>query len=206
MSEERYESDAERIAAAKQSFTGRALTESQFDQSWALADVLKRNIESTGSFREQLTDHAHAFARTERFDSMKAETILRDQFKEKFGQTMNQMREDLLEREDHVRDIAKDQALERARAIGPAIREGETKPFWQAHDQEATRLAKDLNITESGAKTMMRETFQEAEGKELYSYGKELEERHHVPAREARREEAKPVPEQRLERRQNYRR
>jgi hypothetical protein len=43
------------------------------------------------------------------------------------------------------------------------------------------------SLTDSCAKKMMKEAFEEAEGKDLYAYGKAVEKRFHTPVREAER-------------------
>lgn len=173
--------DQMRIADARRSFTGKTLTDSQFDESWALAGIMERGVRKSGTFKEKLGDYAHAFARAERFDAMKAETIIRDIFKSRYGQTMNQMREGLMEREAAVRDQAKPEALTHARQIGTMIREGETMPFYRAFDHTAGQLAQTFNITEAGAKSLMKDVYQDVEGRDLYADSKEIEKLHHKP-------------------------
>lgn len=185
-----------RIAEARQSFTGKSLTDSQFAESWALAGVMARSIRASGSFHEKLTDYAHAFARSERFDAVKGETIIRDIFKARYGVTMNQMREGFTQREAEVRDSAREQAMAHARSIETLIAEGETMPFYQAYDQASARLAHSFGITQAAAKTMMKDAYREVEGRELYETGKALEDQHRpkVEAEQARREEARERP------------
>ena len=170
---------------AKNSFTGKTLTVSQFDESWAVAEIIHRGIEKTGSFREKLTDYSHAYARSEKFDQMKGETIIRDIFKARFGETMNEMRLDLKKREENPTEDARKVALSEARRIEPMIRNVETMPFYRAYDHAAYTLAQHLAITETGAKELMKETFREAEGQELYDHGKAVEKEFHQPVREA---------------------
>lgn len=177
------------MEAARNSHSGQKLTESQFDKAWSLSGVVEREIRRSGSFREALTDYAHAFARTEKIDAMQGEAALRDVFKGRYGRTMNAMREDLLDREVELKQGGDDHALRHARQVGARISEGETMPFYRAYDIEANRMAQDQRITESGAKIMMKEAYARAEGRDLYDDGKALEERHHRPVREAERRE-----------------
>ena len=116
--------------------TGKNLTDSQFDESWALAGIMERSIRSAGTFHEKLTDYAHAFARSERFDAVKGEMIIRDIFKARYEQTMNQMREGLIERESQLKAVCGDQALAHARNIEKLIAEGETMPFYRAYGED----------------------------------------------------------------------
>jgi len=170
---------------AKNSFTGKTLTVSQFDESWALAEIIHRGIEKTGSFREKLTDYSHAYARSEKFDQLKGETIIRDIFKARYGETMNEMRLDMKKREENPTEKARTDALKQARRIEPMIRDKETMPFYRAYDHAAYTLAQHLAITETGAKELMKETFRGAESQELYDYGKAVEKEFHQPVREA---------------------
>lgn len=177
-----------RIAKARESFSGKMLTDGQFEESWALSGVMARSIRTSGSFKEKLTDYAFALARSEKFDAMKGETIIRDIFKERYGLTMNQMREGLLNRETEIKETIAEQALEHARGIEPLIKDGDTMPFYKAYDHQASEMAKTFGITQSGAKVMMKEYYKAVENRELYDTGKALEEKYHLPRREADRE------------------
>ncbi|MCF6277209.1 MAG: hypothetical protein L3J16_00450 [Anaerolineales bacterium] len=179
------EHNDQKYTEARQSFTGKALSDSQFDESWALAEIMHRGIRKSGSFREKLTDYSHAFTRSEKFDQMKGETIIRDQFKARYGETMNQMRENLKSREANIPLSGHEQALDHARMIGPLIRDGDTMPFYRAHDVAGGALAEKLNITEAGAKRLMSDAYSKNEGRELYEIGKALEKQFHQPVREA---------------------
>ena len=179
------ENDQMKLWDVKSSFMGKTLTVSQFDESWSVAEIIHRGIEKTGSFREKLTDYSHAYARSEKFDQMKGETIIRDIFKARYGETMNEMRLDLKKREENPAEDARKVALSEARRIEPMIRDKETMPFYRAYDHAAYTLAQHLAITETGAKDLMKETFREAEGQELYDHGKAVEKEFHQPVREA---------------------
>lgn len=179
------ENDQMKLSDARNSFTGKTLTASQFDESWAIAGIMEREIRKTGSFREKLTDYSHAFARSEKFDQMKGETILRDMFKSRYGVTMNAMREGLMEREKIMADSSHEGALEQAQSIAGMIKDGDTMPFYRAYDHAAVSMAQKHNITESGAKTLMKEAFVKVEGRDLYEASKEVEKEFHEPARVA---------------------
>ena len=176
----------ERLKEARNSPTGKTLTASQFDEGSAIAGIIDRGIHKSGGFRDKLTDFAHAYARSQKFDALRGELIIRDLYTVLYGQTMNQTREALMEREAVLRDTGHDQALQYARSIGPKITEGETMPFYRAYDETAVMMARQHSITEAGAKELMKEAYRQAEGRELYDACKELEERHHTPKREAR--------------------
>jgi len=179
------ENEKSRATEARQSFTGKNLSDSQFDESWSLSEIMHRGIRKTGSFREKLTDYSHAFARGEKFDAMKGEMIIRDQFKARYSETLNQMREKLKIREGNISQSGHEQALDHARMVESLIRDGETMPFYRAYDHAGGALAEKLNITESGAKALMSDTYSKNEGRELYETGKALEKEFHEPVREA---------------------
>jgi len=134
------------ILEARQSFTGKALTDSQFDESWSLAEIMERSIRKTGSFREKLTDYSHAFSRSEKFDSVKGEVIIRDQFKARFGLSMNQLRLGLKEREANIDLPGHELAIDHARMIEPLIKDGQTMPFYQAFDHVGCTLAENSTL------------------------------------------------------------
>lgn len=181
--------ESETAVLARQGYTGRGLTNSQFEEAWALTGILARGIRKSGSFHEKLTDYAHAFARAEKFDTVKGETILRDLFKDRYGQTMNQMREGLNQRDTALGETLKEEAHAYARAIEPLIRDGETMPFFRAYDHAANAYADHKGITETAAKQRMQDAWRSLEGRELYETGKALEEKIHRPKREAERQQ-----------------
>lgn len=179
------DNDQMKIAEAKNSFTGKKLTASQFDETWALASIMHRSIQKSGGFIERLTDYSRAFADAEKLDQTKGEIIIRDIFKARYGETMNDMREGLKTREAALSEPARQEGLEYARRVCDAIRDGQTMPFYQAFDQQAQPLARTFDITENGAKALMKSAFQEVEGRDLYETGKELEKTYHHPVRES---------------------
>ena len=134
---------------------------------------MARSIRTSGSFVEKLGDYSHAFARAEKFDTMKAEKVIRDIFKERYGQSMNQMREGLMAREVEVDDTIKDHAIQHAWNLEGLIRDGDTMPFYKAFDHEAGQVAKTYGITQIGAKNMMKNAYEEIEGRDLYETGKD---------------------------------
>ena len=177
--------ETESRLVGRNSFTGKSLTDAQFEEGWQLAAVLERGIRKSGSFHEKLTDYAFAFARSERFDQMRGETIIRDLFKARYEMTMNQMREDFIAREQDVRGMAQEDALQHAKTIPVMIQDGDTMPFYQAFDRAALNMAGQHNVTELAAKTMMKEAFERAESRDLYDVGKEAEQQFHLPKRDA---------------------
>jgi len=167
--------------------TGKTLTNSQFSEGLAITEIIRDSINKTGRFAEKLGDFAHAYSRTEKFDQMRAEVIIRELFKDRYGQTMNQQREQLMGREADLPDTAMSDALHQAKRVEEIIRKHETKPFYRALDHAGYTLAEHLGITETGAKELMRDAYRKAEGRELYDDGKAWEKEFHLPKRDAER-------------------
>lgn len=172
-------------AEARNSQAGKRMTDGQFADIWALAGIMNRHIHRTAVFKDKLGDHSHALARTEKFDAHRANLMIRDVYEARYGEEMNQTRKNLVEREANLPDGFEMRALFHARSIEPIIRDGETKPYYQALDIAAVNMAGEFGISEAGARRMMTESFERAEGRDLYSVGKEWEEAFHKPVREA---------------------
>lgn len=181
--------ETDRVVQARDSFAGRLLTDTQFNEAMAITGIIESEIKKSGTFREKLGDYAHAFARTEKFDAMKAESTLRDLFKARTGQSMNEMREHLMEREKNLGDVDPEVVKDVTRAIGPMIKEGNKMTFHRAYDVQAAKLADELGITNTGAKKLMTETFRQEAGSELYDWGKGLEEKYYRPQIEAEKQQ-----------------
>lgn len=188
------------LTAARDSFSGKTMTETQLKQAVAIADILHAEIHQSGSFIEQLTDYGHAFARNEKFDAMRAEKMIRDIYTATKDQSLNQTREGLVAAKENLPDIAKTRALDCAESIGQLIEKAPTQPFYMAYDRAAVTLSAEFGITQLAAKTMMNEVFEQRHGKELYAHGKQLEEQFHKPARAAeiaaRKAEQQPIRSQ----------
>ena len=173
------ETDQERIKQIRTSETGRTLTTSQFSEAWSIAGIMHHTIRKTGTFRDKLTDYSHAFAREERFDALLGENTVRKIFAERYGETMNDMRERLAANYEQLPDSGRAMALEVAKTIEPMIKQGETMPFYMAYDRSGRQLAKSLDITENGAKELMKDTYRETTGKDLYETCKAVEKAHY---------------------------
>jgi hypothetical protein len=182
--------EQERLQQARASFSGRLLSNPQFDEAVTITRILEREILRSGAFKEKLADYAHAYARTENFDTAKAETILRDLFRSSTGRSMNQLREELVAREEALPQEAGQQALEHALGVGAMIETGDKITFHRAFAHQGEALARSLGITDAAAKRLMREEFQAAEQADLYEWGKHLEEEFYRPQIEAERAEA----------------
>lgn len=203
--------ERDRILQARESFSGRLLTDSQFDEAMAITSIMEREIHKSGAFKQKLGDYAYAYARTEKLDAMKAKEGIRDLFKIRTGQTMNTMREAMMKREaelfsqdgqpsingngretnkarqPQLSDDGKLRAYRAATELGQMIENGDKMSFFRAYSHQAAELAKDFGITESGAKKLMKQQFHEFEGRDLYQWGKDLEEQYYRPQIEAGR-------------------
>lgn len=173
---------------ARESFSGRLLTNTQFDEAVAITGVIEREIHRSGSFKDKLGDYAYAFARSERFDAMKAETIIRDLFKERYGQTMNGLREGLIEREEKLTEDEVARGYDHALSIGEMVEKGDKLTFNRALAHKSEQYAKDLGITHIKARSLMAEQFEAAEGQSLYDWGKQLDEDNYRAQIEAEKE------------------
>jgi len=173
------------LTAARESFSGNSMTETQLKEAVAIADIIHGEILRSGSFIEKVTDYAHAFARNERFDAMRGEKAIRDIHSAVQGQSMNQTRESLRAAEEALPDHAVPRALACAEGIERSIQDGPTMPFYQAYDQAAVTFASEFGITQNTAKTLMKDSFAEHHGKDLYQHGKNIEQAYHKPVREA---------------------
>ena len=178
-----------RVGEARESFSGRILTNRQFDDAMAITGILEREIQATGKFKEKLSDYAVAMARTEKFDVMKSETILRDLYKVRTGETMNQTREKLMEREQSLSDGQKNGAYKHAKEVGQMIEDGNKISFHRAYAHVASDLANGLGITDVAAKTLMKEALKSVEDKDLYEWGKAQEEKYYRPQIEAEKQQ-----------------
>lgn len=188
--------EAIRVNDARMSYSGRLLTDRQYEDMMALTAIIERRIEETGSFKDCLTDYANATARTERFDAMKADSIIRDLFKARTGVTMNELREAFMAREKTLFDKEHNPAeQERQKAYraavdsGRTVEQGDKINFHRALNFEAVQLARDLTITHVGAKKLMEQCFEDTEGRSLRDWGKELDEKHYRPQIEAEKKQ-----------------
>ena len=171
--------------AARDSFSGRGLTENQFRDAWAISGIIHVEIQRSGSFVEKLGDYSHAFARSEKFTALRGETIVRDIYGGRYGQSMNQTRKDLIATEEALPPQAKTRALECAETIASLIQAPPTQPFYQAYDRAALTMAQEFGITQTGAKSLVKDAYAGMHGRDLYAAGKEAETLHHKPVRDA---------------------
>lgn len=173
------------LTAARESFWGKSMTETQLKEAVAIADIIHGEILRSGSFKDKLTDYAHAFAREERFDAIRGEQIIRDIYSAVQGRTMWQTLEGLNAAKETLPDHARTRALDCAEGIEPAIQDGATMPFYQAYDRAAVSLSTEFGITQGAAKTLMKDTFKDRYASDLVKHGKDIEEAYHKPVLEA---------------------
>ncbi len=181
--------EQEKVMQARESFNGRLLTDAQFDEAMSITNIIEREIKKTGMFKEKLGDYAYAFSRSEKFDPMKSETIIRDLFKERCGQSMNKMREGFRDRANNLTNDQIDDALPHAKEIGKMIEQGNKISFNRAYAHQAQNLADKHHITDAHAKTIMQQTFKASEDTELYDWGKAQEKQFYTPQIEAEKQQ-----------------
>ena len=158
------ETEQARLLKARESFSGRLLTDPQFDEAIAVTKILEREIYRTGAFKDKLKDYAYAMARSENMDARKVEGTIRDLFKERTGQTMNQLREGLKAREDAPKENARDLALSAAHEVEVRMANGDKITFNRAVSEQAENLADHFGVTDAHAKNLMMDSFKEGQG------------------------------------------
>ncbi|MEM1287246.1 MAG: hypothetical protein AAGH60_02730 [Pseudomonadota bacterium] len=128
-------------------------------------------------------------AKRHKMEAQRADSIIRDLYRERVGETMNQTRERLMKREAELTDD--DQAMGYAYAvrIGERVEQGDKIAFSRAYAAEAGAMAGNLGITHVAARTIMAEEFEAAENLPLRDWGKELDAQHFQPQIEAEKEE-----------------
>lgn len=182
-------SETERIAVARESFSGRLLNGTQFDEAIAITSIIDGEIQRSGTFREKMRDYAYAYSRNQKMDIQRAENIIRDLYKARVGETMNQTRERLMAREETLSDEDRVTGYEHAVRIGERVEHGDKIAFSRAYAAEAGAMAQNLGLTHNAARKIMAEEFEAAENVPLCDWGKELDAQHFQPQIEAEKEE-----------------
>jgi hypothetical protein len=166
------------------------MTDSQRYEADAIVGILHREIHKTGKYADRLDHYAHAFALGQPFKQDRADYVLRDRYEVTYGQSLKKTQDNLFEREAIMRESGHEQTLHHAHTVETMIQDGDTMPFYLAFDRAAVEMARKHDITEAGAKSMMKEAYARETGRDLYEVGKELEREFHMPRREkARRAE-----------------
>lgn len=189
------------IAETRESFSGKPLTDPQFEEFVPICAIINREIYRTASFIEKLETYAFAISRTEKgINAAKADTILRDLFKSLFGLSMDQLRKQLLKAEEELTDEQAAVGLDFAYATLQQIEDGAQEamsadgsartgikvvPFYRAFAHQAALMATELGITDIFAKKLMSEQFEKTEGREFYEEGKQFEDKFYRPQIEA---------------------
>lgn len=181
--------ETERIAIARESFSGRLLSDTQFDEAIAITRIVEGEIHRSGTFKEALGDYAYAYGRRQKIDVQRAENILRDLYRERVGETMNQTREKLMKREEALTDGDRGMGFEHASRIGHRVEHGNKIAFSRAYAAEAGAMANDLGITHNAARKIIAEMFEAAENFPFRDWGKELDQEHFQPQIEWEKEE-----------------
>ncbi len=178
----------ERLSKARESFAGRLLTDAQFSEAIHITEILEREIYKSGSFKDKLGDYAYAMGRSESMDPKRLETTIRDLYRERTGQTMFQLCENLKEREAAVQSQTQDIALNAAHEIEAMMANGNKMTFNRALSEKAQMVADEYGVRDNHAKKLMADAFvaeQRATGVEevveLRDWGKELDEKYYRP-------------------------
>jgi len=174
------------IAKTRESFSARLLTDPQFEEFASICGILNREIHRSGSFIEKLETYAFSVSRTEKgINANKADTILRDIYKGLFGQSMDQLRKQLLKAEEELDEERSAIALDFAYATLQQVEDGDKIPFYRAYAEQAARMGTELGITDVFAKKLMSEQFEAAEARPFYEEGKQFEDKFYRPQIEA---------------------
>ena len=181
-----------RVSSARESFSGRLLSDPDFDEAMLITCIMEKEIQKTGRFDEKLNEYSAAYAHTRKnLSTVKAEKIIRDLFKERTGMWMNDVRKVFVQREDSLTETQKRAAFPYASEIGPMIEKGNKISFHRAFSHQAKSCAMELNITDLGAKRIMSAQFEAVKGEKLYDWGKDHETRFYKPQIEAEKQERK---------------
>ena len=174
----------------REHFSARLLRDDTFQDAVAITKIMEREINRTGTFKEKLSEYSIALARSERFDTMKAEGIIRDLFKERVGVSMNQMREQLVKHEDTYTDADQQRTAKVPDEIKTLMERHPKMTFQRAFSQKASELGVELGVTDRRAQTLIRNEFEQANGGKFYDYGKSLDESIYRPQIDASKKTA----------------
>ncbi len=188
--------EIKRIGETRQSFSAILLNDRQFDDVIAITGIMERTIKETGRFQKKLDDYSSAFAASENFNIAKANTIIRDIYKARTGESMKQTLDKLLnkekalfDRENNPAEAERDQAYRAANEIGQMVEQGNKMTFNRAFAYEASQLATNLGTTDAGAKKLISETFKETENRDFKEWGMELDKTYYRPQIEAEKQD-----------------
>lgn len=181
--------EMERVKNARESYSGRLLSDPHFNEAMMNTGIIEKNIQATGKFKEVLNEYSAAFAHTKQnLSVVNAEKIIRDLFKERVGLSMNELREAFQKREEKLTEEQKNAAFPYAKEVGTMIEEGNKISFSRAFAHQAKDYATKLNITDLGAKRIMSEQFEAVQGEKFYDWGKAKENEFYRPQIEAEKQ------------------
>ena len=185
------QTQSQNLAKARESFSGRLLSDPQFDEAMAITKIIEREIYKSGAFKDKLKDYSFAMGRSENMDPRRVENIVRDLYKERTGQSLNKALEALKAREDHIPDNARDMALTAALEVELRMANGDKISFNRAVSEQAQMLADEFGVTDKHARRLMMEAFKDGQGEgglEWRDWGKQLEEAYFRPQVEAEKQ------------------
>ena len=181
--------ETERIAPGRESFSGRLLGDTLFDEFSLVTHIVEAEIQHSGTFKDCLGDYAYTVAKRHKMEVQRAENIIRDLYRERVGETMNQTRERLMKREEALTENDRAMGYEHAVRIGERVEHGDKITFSRGYAAEAGAMAGNLGITHVAARKIMAEEFEAAENLPLRDWGKELDAQHFQPQIEAEKQE-----------------
>lgn len=178
--------DTGMIAQCRDGFSTRLLTDPQFEEFVSICTILNREIHKSGSFIEKLENYAFTISRSEKgINAGKAETIIRDLFKDMFGQSMDQMRKALHKTEENLPADVLANGYDFAIQTLKMIEEGNKIAFHRAYAHQAALMAVETSITDLAAKKIISEQYEAQEGHAFYEVGKQVEDKFYTPQIEA---------------------
>ena len=181
--------EMDRVLNARESYSGRLLSDPHFNEAMMITSIVEKEIQATGRFKEVLNEYSAAYAHTKKnLSVVNAEKIIRDLFKERTGLSMNELRESFQQREENLTEEQKNAAFPYAKEVGTMIENGNKISFSRAFSHQAKDYATKLNITDLGAKRIMSEQFEAVQGEKLYDWGKAKEKEFYRPQIEAERQ------------------
>lgn len=181
--------EMDRVLTARESYSGRLLSDPHFNEAMMITGIVEKEIQATGRFKEVLDEYSVAFARPKKnLSPSKAETIIRDLFKERTGLSMNELRESFQRREESLTEEQKRAAFPYAKEVRTMIENGDKISFSRAFSHQAKDYATKLNITDLGAKRIMSEQFEAVQGEKFYDWGKTKEQEFYRTQIEAERQ------------------
>ena len=182
--------EMDRVLAARESYSGRLLSDPHFNEAMMITGIVEKEIQATGRFKEVLNEYSAAYAHTKKNVSVvNAEKIIRDLFKERTGLSMNELRESFQQREENLTQEQRQAAFPYAKEVGSMIENGNKISFSRAFSHQAKDYATKLNITDLGAKRIMSEQFEAVQGEKLYDWGKAKEKEFYRPQIETEKQQ-----------------